>query len=274
MPLTFADPAALWGLALIPIVWVIAMFGRRDFAPRQRMLQAAVRSIALALLVLALAQPLWSRPSSRSGIVFLVDVSHSIAPASITHAADRIDEITARLRPDAVRILAFGSRAERVADTQALRSLAAEQPGAGEDRIGRDASDLQRALAAARAELGPGDLPRLVLFSDGRETRGDVRNATLRLAAEGIPVFVEPLAVRDLGDVWVDGLQVPDAVPADTVVSLTALVGAQRAVRGATVDVRESGRVLESRTIDLIAGLNAVALDVTLATAGPHAVEL
>ncbi len=55
----------------------------------------------------------------------------------------------------------------------------------------REATDLEQALHQARAELRPGYVPRIVLFSDGRETIGDSSEAAVQLAAAGIPVFVE-----------------------------------------------------------------------------------
>jgi len=106
--LTF--PAALWGLAAIPVVWLAAWFGRTSFGRPQRILQAAIRSLLVAALALALAGPIWSRPSSRISVVYLVDVSHSIASASLTGAADWIDGMNARVRPAETRVLAFGTR--------------------------------------------------------------------------------------------------------------------------------------------------------------------
>ncbi len=91
-------------------------------------MQAGLRSLLLAALVLALARPVISTGSSRLSVVFLVDTSHSIATKSVNDAAARIDAITNELRPDHSSIVAFGADAAVVATTAELRALAAKDP--------------------------------------------------------------------------------------------------------------------------------------------------
>ena len=57
MGVTWTVPGALWLLLAIPFVWVAPRFGRTNFNRRQRALQAAIRSLLLAALVLAMARP-------------------------------------------------------------------------------------------------------------------------------------------------------------------------------------------------------------------------
>jgi len=274
MTITFAAPGALWLLALIPLVWLALRFGRTNFNARQRIVQAGLRSALLAVLAAALARPVVSTASSRQAIVYVVDVSHSVATQAIVDAAARIDALNVAVKPDTVRIIAFASSTQVLPDTQALRALAAADLAEGSDALGRAGSDLERALAQARAELPPGHRTRIVLFSDGKETRGDVQAETLRLAAEGVAISVEPLAVRDIGDAWVEWLDVPDLVPAGGVVPLTAVVGSQRDGVPAVVELREGARLVGSARRALQAGSNEVAVDVTFASAGSHVIDV
>jgi uncharacterized membrane protein len=273
MSVMLAVPSALWLLAAIPLVWVALRFGRTNFNVPQRRLQAAVRSAVLALLAVALARPVISTSSSRESVVYLVDVSHSVATPAISAAADRIDALNREMAPDHWQILAFASGVTPLADTAALRALAAAQTGAGPDAIGRGATDLERALSEARAELPPGDAARIVLFSDGRATAGDVHAAALRLAADGIPVFVEPMGVRDLGEAWIDSLHVADPVPAGATVTVTAVIGSQRPSADAFVQLRDGGRLIGEARAVLRAGATDVPIDVTLTGAGAHVVD-
>jgi len=55
--LAWTAPSALWILAAIPLVWIAQRAGRTTFNPRQRVLQASVRSLLIAALALALARP-------------------------------------------------------------------------------------------------------------------------------------------------------------------------------------------------------------------------
>jgi Ca-activated chloride channel homolog len=274
MSMTIAAPGTLWLLGLVPLVWLALRFGRTNFGRRQRVLQASVRSALIAILALALSRPVISTDSSRQSIVYVVDVSHSIATAALGDAAAKIDRLNADLKPDASRILVFGAKTVILPDTAALRALAAAAPGTDDDRIGRSGSDLELALSEARAELRVGDLSRIVLFSDGRETGGDVHAATLRLAADGVPVFVEPLAVRDLGDAWVDSIDVPDLVPAGTTVPVTVVIGSQREAADATIEVRTGSRTGGTRRTALTVGTTEVPIDVTFGTEGSHVIEV
>ena len=273
MAMTWTAPEALWLLAVIPLVWIARRFGRINFEPRQQIVQAAVRSLLLTALVLALARPVISTGSSRLSVVYLVDASHSISSRAIGEAADRIDALTRDVRPDHTRIVAFGADVLVLEDSGALRRLAAHDPDAGQPApLKQDGTDVERALRQARAEIAPGHVGRIVLFSDGQPTGGDVESALAHLAADGIAVSVEPLAPRDLGDVWVDRLLLPDRLTAGALVTATVEIGSQRS-GNAVVELRSGDTVLASRTVDVVPGATPVALDVTLPEPGTQIVD-
>ncbi len=271
--LTLTAPGALWLLLAIPLVGLAHLVARTNFNRRQRWLQSAVRSLILAALALALARPVISTTSSRQSIVFVVDVSHSVSSHGVEDAARRIDELVAGIRPAHSRIVAFGTTAQTVASTAALRQLAQiETTARAEGLVERRGTDLEAAINAARAELAPGHVPRLVLFSDGRPTAGDAAAAAARLAIDRIPLSVEPIAVRSLGDTWVDSFDLPDRIPSGASVAVTIGIGSQR--RGAAVvEVSADGQVLARQDVDLITGVTPVTLGVTVEGIGAHALE-
>lgn len=273
MGITWTTPLALWLLLAVPLVWVAHRAARTNFNPRQRRVQAALRSLLLAALALALARPVVSTSSSRTSIVYAVDVSHSIGSPAIEEAAWRIDELNAALRPAQSRILVFGSTAAAVDGTAALRELAKIDPGAAEQaRPDRRGTDLEAALDAARGELASGHIPRIVLFSDGRPTAGEVQAATARLAAAHIPVSVEPLAARSLGDSWVEAIEVPARISAGGTFPVTIRIGSQRA-GDAAVELRADGKVVAQRSVPLAIGATAVPLEVAVDAAGAMVLE-
>jgi hypothetical protein len=99
MAISWTAPAALWLLAILPLVWLALRHNRTNFNRKQQLLQAAIRSLLLAALVLALARPVISLSSSALSVVYLVDVSHSVASKAISDAAGRIDQLNGELRP-------------------------------------------------------------------------------------------------------------------------------------------------------------------------------
>jgi uncharacterized membrane protein len=269
--MTFAEPAALWLLAAVPIVWATLLMARTNFNPHQRRLQAGVRSILIAALALALARPILSTTSSRQSVVYVVDVSHSVSSEGLETAARTIDELNAALRPHHSRVIAFGSTTRVLGDTTALRELS-KSGGSATDPVDRRATDLEGALEAARAELAPGHVPRLVLFSDGRATAGDTQAVISRLAADGIPVSAHPLVTRSLGDTWVDALNVPEPISAGASFQATVVVGSQREAAG-VVEVRTGGKVVSRRPAAFRRGMTNVDMTITLESPGSAILE-
>jgi uncharacterized membrane protein len=272
MSLTLSSPAALWLLAAVPLVWVAMRFGRTNFNRGQQHTQAVVRSLILGFLAFALARPVIATGSSRVSLIHVVDVSHSIAPAAIERAAAKIDELQRDLTPAHWRIIVFGLDARVLPDTAALRAIASQDPSAEGGPVDRSGSDLERALAEARAEIAAGHVGRLVLFSDGRQTRGDVAEAAIRSAADGVPVSVEPLEPRDAGDVWVDDVVLPQNLSAGALIPARVRIGSQRETR-AVIELRQGGRVLARDAASLTVGTTEVPLDIVLEDAGARVLE-
>jgi uncharacterized membrane protein len=271
MSIDLGVPAALWLLVLLPVVWLTAWRGRSPL--RRRAAPAVVRSAVVACLAGALAEPVLSRPVSRVALIALVDASHSVSSGALAAAADTIDALAAEVRPDALRLLAFGGRTAPLPGVAALRNGATP---AGRDAldtlVAAEATNLEQALAAARAEAPAGANTRLVLFSDGHATDGDTRRVVERLAADHITVFTRPLAVRDLGDTWIEAVRAPRGAVAGGVTTLDVILGSQ-AVRRVAIEVRESTRVLARTTVDASLGVSIAPVEVRFADPGPHLVE-
>ena len=290
MTLTWGAPAALWLLLAIPLVWLADLVARTNFNRRQRLLQKAIRSLLLAAVALGLARPVLSSASSHQSLVYAVDVSDSVASHAIETAAARIDELNTAIRPSHTRIVTFGRDAVAVESTAALRQLAKTRTEPG-DKGGPDGSstDLEAALYAARGELAPEHVPRVVLFSDGHPTGGDTGSAVTHLAAERIPVSVEPLAARSIGDAWVDSMDVAPRITSGAPVVAIVTIGSQRVDQG-ELELRlqtpassagpkpgptapAAGRVLARKPISFGKGLSDVSLEFEVDSPGAYVLE-
>jgi uncharacterized membrane protein/uncharacterized protein YegL len=268
----WSAPAALWLLVLVPLVWVAHVVARTTFNPRQRIAQAIVRSLLLASLAIALARPILSTSSPRQSVVYLVDVSHSISGRAIAAAAARIEEIDRTIGPTQSRIVVFGRTAARVNDTAELRGFSQVDARGASDVVDRSGTDIEAALAAARAELAPDSTPRIILFTDGRETEGQVQRAVLRLGASRVPVFVEPMAVRSIADTWVEALDVPNRIPAGATFAVNVTIGSQHG-GNAAVELRSAGKVIARRDAVLSPAVSVVALDARLEAPGAQILQ-
>jgi uncharacterized membrane protein len=270
---TLTAPSALWLVAAAALVWVVMRYARTNFNPRQRVLQTAVRSLLVVVLALALARPVISLSTTEESMVFAVDVSASVSSKAIADAAARIDDFIKTLKPSHSRVVVFGKDAAPVDDAAALKALGGREVRPDQkDVVDRTGTDLERALDAARAELRPGAVPRVVLFTDGRATEGDTRAAVERLAAAGVPVSIEPLSPRDLGDTWVDAIAVPAPVTPGALVTATVTAGSQRAA-SALVELRDGAKVLGSKIVPLATGDTTIPFDITFDRSGSHLLE-
>ena len=286
MSLTWGAPAALWLLLGVPAIWLADLVARTNFNRSQRLLQKIVRSLLLAAIAVGLARPVISNTSSHQSVVYAVDVSDSVASPALEQAAAKIDALNATVKPSHSRIVAFGRDAVTLPTSDALRQMAktrAAQPAAPGGPDG-SATDLEAALYAARGELAPEHVPRLVLFSDGRPTAGDTGSAVTHLAAERIPVSVEPLGPRSIGDAWIDSVEIASPVTSGAVVTAIVTVGSQRTDQG-EVELRlkpsasvarpaaSTDRVLARKPIVFGRGLTGVSLEFEVEAPGAYVLE-
>jgi Mg-chelatase subunit ChlD len=203
------------------------------------------RAAALAALLLALADPVAPRPAARTAVV--VDVSDSARPAALEAA--RAAQ-AAGLPEDAELWLAAGEPAE-----------VASVPTDVDPLLRPDRSDLSRALSAVAAR-GVG---RVLLISDGRDTRG-----ALDAARPPVPVDVLPVPTRV--NARLADLDLPvDAAPGATV-RVEARLTSDRS-GPARIELRVGDDVVASRRVRLESASRSVAFRVDLPQRGPVRVE-
>ena len=185
---SFGAPLVLLALLLLPALPLLL--------PRRG--AWGVRLAALALLVVALAQPSVERPGR--DVAVLVDVSDSVGSGAI-EALDAFDFASLKRDPS---LFYFAADATAV-----------PAGGAGEvpSYLGTDRTDLAQALQVAASE----GAKRVLLLSDGAESVGDAR-----LALPGVPV--DTYRVAPLPGTRVLALLSPDAVSPGETVDVTAVV--------------------------------------------------
>jgi len=209
--LSFEHPLWLLALPAAPLVWLIVRRSLADFARGQLRVQALVRALVFAGVVVALAGPMSRRPARAVSAVALVDVSDSVSDGAIAFAGQTVAALTraAAERGDpAPRVVQFAARAEEIdAKNRPLSRLPAPDGAA---------TDLALAVGFGAGLVDATAIPRLLLISDGVPTRGDLVATSERLRDRGLPLFAFPLPADERGDVAVTGLTAPDDVRART----------------------------------------------------------
>ena len=220
-----APPLVLWAVLVGLVLWLgraIPLTGRR------RLLVTGCRIAALTALSAALLglshRVVQEQPQH---VVYLVDRSASMDAQQREWVARRLASLDA-LRPAGVRraVIAFGSEPqlvyplgqERLTDPAAILKALAEHP------VIPAGTNLEAAVLATVSLLPPGHGGHLVLFSDGRETQGNVGGVLTHARRLGLAIFPEPVpAFGSSATTW-ETLTIPPLVKRGSPIGLQLVV--------------------------------------------------
>lgn len=274
--LTFEHPALLLvALLAIPTAWL----ARRGAAGQGRgrlYTSIAVRTILLLLLAVALARPTIVERGESLTLMVVADVSRSIPR---------------ELRQDGNRFLARVEEAKREEDdrigvvTVALDSEIRQTPDPNA-RIQLDhagdlaATNLADAIETAISLLPTDTANRVLLVSDGNETRSNVLEAIELATANGIPVDVLPVEYEFGREVVFEGLRAPSRARFGQSVDLRAFIRASEPVSGtlrlsrnnASMDL-DPDAPGDGVRIELQPGVNTIPIPVAMDFSGAHRFE-
>ncbi len=172
---------------------------------------AALRSMAIVLVALALTQPRLIERERDPSVVYALDVSSSVSPAFIRSSLESIRAANASGKPAQARYVVFAEHARLLDSLESVSTVPIARAGAGNDRsaIAQDATNLEAAVELALSGFAPNHPKRLVLFSDGNQTAGDVWRALPSLRAQNVRVFTVPAKPAVQRDARVLSIEVP-----------------------------------------------------------------
>lgn len=264
----------LWLLVGVAFI-VLAAKSRADGLRREQIVVATwLRAIAFILLTLALTQPILTVGTRAIAVVYVLDVSRSISSAFIDTALKWIGTANLAGRPAGAHYVVFGAHAQVVDSLDEVPAMAVtlDEVAATNGVIYQGATNLEKALDVARSIPAPGHMKRLVLFSDGNQTQGDVWRALARLRAEKVRVFSIPAPVSVTTDAWVDALEVRPDVRAREPLALRVRAFS-RMEAAARLELRVADEPLPSRAVRLSPGMNEWIVDARFKRPGMHVVE-
>lgn len=220
--LTFGAPHWLWALLLLPAALLLFFRAEREAArrlarliaarlraqlaptvsPTRRRLRFALQLLALAALIVALAQPrvgYEEQPVKRRGldVIVAVDVSKSmlatdLAPNRLARAKLAVQDLLALLPGDRVGLVAFAGsaflQAPLTIDYDAVRLAVSELDT---ELIPRGGTDISAAIELALEAFGKGESGHraIILLTDGEELEEDAVKTARRAAEAGVPIF-------------------------------------------------------------------------------------
>jgi uncharacterized membrane protein len=271
--LTFTSHWPLWLLALLPALWWLAWRSRTNLAPAHIAAVTLLRSLALLAVVLALLQPVWTAALAQVSVVYALDVSRSVASGFVQSALQFAERAGREAKPAVQRFVVFADGARVLSSAQEVAAVGVTAARDGDGRLlYQGATNLELALDEALMALDPDRVKRVVLFTDGNQTRGDVWRAVPRLAAQGVRVFPFPARPQVQSDAWIESMDVPESVRRDEPAAVTVHAVSQQHTR-ARVTLAAGRRALAARDVVLEPGDNSIVLPVRLRSAGALALS-
>jgi|GEM_PF-3723748 len=192
----FEDPAWLTALWLTPIAALLAWFSAAVASRRRRLSCAVLRTVMVAAVALALARPSAERVETRGDapvVLALTDVSESAGgePAEAFDlwkrcqaAADVVFEVA-----EFANVASFLDAPETLDPT---------------------ITNLETSVDQAVARLGANPNGHILLFTDGRATRGQALSAAARAVEAGLRVHTIPIGDKRRTDPRIVGVTPPE----------------------------------------------------------------
>jgi Ca-activated chloride channel homolog len=269
------NTAAETGLSLWPVLLAIALAalgveawlvftGGAAFYP------LALRCAAAATMLFALWNPKLFHAAQALDVILAVDASRSVGQEGNERALEILQEARRVKAADArAGLLFFGRRPSWEFFPRSDPPLADFSPD-----VGREDTDIESALEAPAAQIGAGREGKILLISDGNQTRGEVARALPFLRSHGIAVSVLPVSLAaGKNEVYVSDLVLPQQAESGATFEIKGSIESLTEAN-AEVKLLRDGVIRSDRTLRLRPGANWIAFKENLAEPGSHTYEL
>lgn len=250
----FSDP--LYALLILPLAAFLFLSFKqiRGLTKARKRNALIIRSVLLASLIVALMGPQSYRANKGSCTIFLVDRSDSIRDVDRDRQEKFLQEaISKRPENDSVGIVVFGSNALIESAPAPLRSFSRLT-----SIIEKSSSDVASAVRLASAMFPDGKSKRIVILTDGNETKGDARSAAQVAASDQISIDVVALGQQNTSkDVSIASVELPDSGRENEPFDLRITVDSQ-GINAAKLRIDRDGVVVAEKVVSLQEGKNTV----------------
>ncbi len=273
-PIQFEHPIWLLLLLLIGPSWWIARRSIGAVSRGKAYTSLAFRSLVIAALALAIAEPMWVKRGDGVTVMMIVDVSQSIPIPLQRKSIEFLDRVVAAKEDpdDRVGVITIAKDAVITAMPDPL-SRVTGSGYSGNLAATNLASGIQLAFP-----LFPEDTAsRIVIVSDGNETEDSVLAAAEIAQANKIPVDVVPIQYNFDNEIIFDSLKVPARARLGQTVDVRMSIRSQHPATG-RLSFYHNGVLLDldpssdssAMRVSLDTGPNIIAIPIALDTGGSH----
>ncbi len=265
----FDRPIALLLVAAagVFLAWRLSLLPER-MARSRRALVVVLATLSVLGATLAVAEPEVGRQLDRRTIIIGLDRSRSIelVPGADARIAAELKVAEKGMHDDdRIGTVAFGAEAA----TEDPPRPKSDLPPAQRVEIGRDGTDLEGAIRRALAELPADTAGRVVLVTDGVQTRGDALSAAAAAVAADVPVDVVLLEQKVVPDVRIVSVRAPTRADEGEALDLRVVTSSAVATE-VELRVKRDGETIHTGRTKIGAGEDIVRLRETAAAPGLH----
>jgi hypothetical protein len=277
LPIMFDQPGWLLLLVLIVPAFLISRRSIGGLSKTKAYVTFALRSILIALLAIALAEPIWEKRGEGLTVTVVLDRSLSL-PLAVKERARNYMDVLVRGKErseDRVAVITVAKDANIAAmpDAYSTMNIAAEEGDLS-------ATNLAEGIRLALATMPDDTSNRIVLVSDGNETVDSLLSAAELAKASGVPIDVMLLDYEYDREVLFEQIVAPARARQGQTADIKLVLRSQEATTG-TVKLKINGVPLdlngpgpgEGMAVSLEPGVNAISQTISLDESGPHQFE-
>jgi Mg-chelatase subunit ChlD len=255
----------LFGLLALLLLAAEALVYHRQAAGRWPLPAAALRGVVVLLVLAGLAGLTWARSVDQLQAFFVVDASDSVSLDNRARAQRLVREAARGMgRDDTAGLIVFGG--EPNLDAPLGRGPVPDRlPETAAPR----ATDIGAAIRMALASLPEEGARRIVLLTDGNETRGSAAAAAQEARDEGVEIYPFPLRNEAGGEVLLERLVLPQEVKEGESFIARVAAWSARETEG-RLSLYRDGTFVGAQAVKLKAGKNVLAYQQSLDRAGFH----
>ena len=265
----FDHPYALWLLVATPVVAYPAITAILRGFRVAGALSLALRILLFAVLVALVAGLRVRGTMAARGveIVTLIDESRSIARDQGDWMYRRLHDVARAMSPqDRLGVIAFGRDAQLATPPTDPRlvSSSVAHPDSG-------ATDIAAALTAAQSLFSPEADRRILLLTDGNETRGDAASEIPAMVEDGVRIFAAAPPSSETQRIALTDFYAPENVRADQQFTFKIAIESEAATPvDAQLRLLRDGDAVGGQHVQLHPGINRFELPYRIGRAGAY----
>lgn len=198
-----------WVLILYPlIVFLILMISKKSYNNKlKKNITTVIRCFVMLLLILALADISIVKTSKETTTIFLSDVSESMYKNKENIKNFIVDAIKDKKEDDSVASVVFGENS--TLDVNLTKNLTSDIL---ETDVNGSYTDIEQGILKSMALLPRETNKRIVILTDGKENKGNLRKLVRSIKDQNIEIKVKNIESDLTSEVYVDNFYIPQKV--------------------------------------------------------------